>query len=203
MGRRWSDEQWKEFKFKVTLLVILAVVGLAVAAGGPGIEKFFLKPAMDKKTEPWAAKRVLQVCQVMEWTARRQRAFEIYETDFYFNWRGDESKLQGLKNFVEQKYAGEDDPEAWAYFVPWQIHPYLGKEEPPPAWVGGEGAKPHAVFPRGMLNLIEIYEDRRTYTPMRHILHALRHCFETGEFTQADVKIDLEDAIKRDAMRAY
>lgn len=203
MGRRWSDEQWKEFKFKVTLLIILVVVGLAVFAAGPGIEKFFLKPALDKKTEPWAAQRVLQVCRTMEWTARRARAHEIYENEFYFNWRGDESKLQGLRNWVEQKYSDQDDPDAWGYFLPWKVQPYLNSEQEQPAWIGGEGASPHQLFPKGMLFLARIYEDKRDYIPMRHILRSLEECFKTGEFTQAEEKADLEEAIKRDAVRSY
>lgn len=201
--RRYSEEQWKELKFKLTLLVVILIVGGAVAGAGPGLEPIFLKRAIERKTEPWAPKWMLNIARLEEWTFRRKRAKELYENEFYWAYRGNESINEGLAALVEELYSEQDDPDRWKYFLPWKVAPYLdaadeaGKKQP--EWIGGEFAKPHKLMGPMLLRLARMYEDDRDYISMRHIHKAVKYCFKDD----AEVVTQVDEAIRRDSVRQY
>lgn len=200
--RRYSEEQWKEIKFKITLLVIVLIVGAAIAGAGPGLEPFFLKRAIAHKTEPWAAKRMLDIAKLEEMTFRRKAARRIYEEEFYWAYRGNEAANEGLQKMVEEQYASRDDvndPERFQYFLPWKNWSYIDSGTTPPPWVGGEFAKPDKYFAQGMLRLARQLEDDHDYVNMRHLHQAILYALSDDP----KIKAEIEEAIKRDKSRAF
>ena len=201
---RYSEEQWKEFKFKLTLLVIVVVVGGAIAAAGPGLEPIFLKRALAQKEQPWAPRWIFNVAKVMEWTFRSKRAKEIYENEFYWNYRGNEAQEEGLARLAEEIYPNHENPEHFRYFLHWQVLPYLTatdeEKRKQPEWVGGEFAKPHPLMAKVLNRVAKMYEERRDYLPMRHIHRAVQRCFKDVD---PQAWAENEEAIKRDSMRSF
>lgn len=188
---------------RIALRVVSCIVLLGFLLVGPLLEPLVLAPALRNREAEWAPGVIHGVGRIMEYTGRRDRARELYETELYFAYRGDEAVNPGLAELVAYKYSAQDDPDAWAAFIPWRTHPYRVRGEPAPAWIGGPGARPHPRLARVLLDLAEIYEDRREYTPMRHIHHALRHCFEAGVFTDPEARAELEEVLKDGPRRSY
>lgn len=200
--RRYSEEQWKEIKFKITLLVIVVVVGLLVVGAGPGLEPVFLKRAIERKNEPWAAKRMLDIAKLEEMTFRRKAARRIYEDEFYWAYRGNEAANEGLQKMIEEQYETRDDiddAERYRYFLPYKVWPHLDAGTQPPPWVGGEFAKPDKTFAEGMLRLARQMEDDHDYVNMRHLHQAILYALSDDP----KIKAEIEESIKRDKTRAY
>lgn len=200
---RYSEEQWKEFKFKLTLFIVVVVVGGAAAAIGPGLEPLFLKRAREKKTEAWAPRWMYNIARIEEATFRLPRAKELYEQEIYWLYRGNEAQYEPLAAMIETEYADNDDPDRYRYFLPWLVWPYLdssteeGRKQPD--WVGGEFAKPNPIMGRVLNRVAKIYEEKRDYIPMRHVHKVMKYSFKED----AEAWAEGEEARLRDSTRSY
>lgn len=187
---RMSEEQWNDLKFKITIGVILAIIGGSVYAVGPGLSKF-VDRARARKTEPWAPKWFYNVGRVYEITGREPKALEVYK-EFYLLYSGDERQLPGIEVALE----GYPHQDHYALVPTWASAYSEGSR---PAWVGGENAKPHPLMAAVLMRLSRIAEDKRDYQEARVFYRMVLHNFPEGTPTYTEAK----KAEKRDISRGF
>lgn len=193
---RYSEEQKKDMMFKLQIGVLLAVLGSIGYGLGPGLPKF-LEHARKNKDKPWAPTWYLRVGRLMEATFREPQAREVYD-EFYLNWSGDESQLTGLDS-LEEYYKDAYDPKLHRWLWPAVATRYNPDSNPRPAWIGGEGAKPHPMLAEVLMRVVRMHEGERDYGPVRHMYKAVLAVFPPDclGYKQA------EEARKRDAGRSF
>lgn len=173
---RMSEEQWKDFKFKIGVGVVFLIVGACAYGIGPGLEKVFLQRARLRKTEAWAPEWYYKVGRVYEATFRTDKAVKVYE-EFYLNWCGDERLIPALDEVMEEsKFELEHRT-----FFPEVAGRYT--KDTRPMWVGGEGAQPHPKLADVLMRLSRYEEDRRNFHTARYYYLGVLKCFPAG--TQA------------------
>ncbi|MCO5168049.1 MAG: hypothetical protein M9894_17025 [Planctomycetes bacterium] len=171
-----SEEQWNDLKFKITIAVVLLVVGGCVYAIGPGLEKFRDRARL-RKTEPWAPEWYFKIGRIYEATWRMDKAVDVYQ-EFYLHWSGDEQQFRYELNEVLEEAKFDLD---FISFYPDVAGRYT--KDTRPAWVGGEGAKPHPLMAEVLMRLCRFEEDRRNYHTARYYYLVVLKCFPEG--TQA------------------
>lgn len=186
---RMSEEQWSDLKFKITIGVILLIVGFAVYSIGPGLDSLYLKRARTHKAEPWAPKWFYNVGRIYEATGRMPKALETYK-EFYFNYCGDEKQLPGIEVAFEATEWG--NTENYALVPQW-----AGGSRP--SWVGGEGAKPHPMMADVLMRLSRHEEDQRNYPQARLYYMMVLENFPAG----SPAYVQAEAAKKRDVARGF
>ncbi len=154
---RMSEEQWNDLKFKITVGVILLIVGSAAYSIGPGLKKFVARARAHKTELAWAPKWYYNLGRIYEATWRKPEAEEVYK-EFYHNYSGDEKLLQGIATVIEDTKYPQQDIIA---FIPKWGGP--GR----PTWVGGEGAKPHPLLADVLMRLSRMEEEQRNYQDSR------------------------------------
>lgn len=185
---RMSEEQWNDLKLKITIVVILLIVGSAAYAIGPGLNKFVLH-ARANKTADWAPKCYYWIGRIYETTWRWPQAEEVYK-EFYHNYSGDEKLLEGIGVVFEDiDYPHQD------YYA--MIPKWAGESRP--SWVGGEGAKPHPLMAEVLMRLSKHEEEARNYIDARLYYRMVLENFprENPAFALA------EAAKKRDLSRSF
>lgn len=199
MGARYSDEQWKDLKLKIQLGIVALIVGVLAYLGGPGIGRI-VNYSKKNKDKPWAAKWLYNCGRFMEMTWRDDKALELYENDMYLLYCGDESKLDWEPVQKEMAFArGKPDnlDPGDRFFLPWIAQKYT--PETRPAWIGGEGAKPHPMLQAALYRVLKYYEDHRDSLRVQHIYKA---CRRTNVFPPEDeASKRMEDAERRGIMR--
>jgi hypothetical protein len=186
LGR--SEEQWKDLKMKLTVGVIIAVIGSCVYAIGPGLEKF-VDYARDNKNTDWAPRWYYNVGRVYEATWREQKARAVYE-DFWKHWSGDERAIPELATMMEDiKY----EAQAYAFVPIWAV------KHPDREWIGGPGAAPHPLMADILMRLSKMEEDKRNYQEARYYYSCVLYCFPSG----TDAYAAADKAKKRDLSRGF
>lgn len=191
MGARYSDEQWKDLKTKVMVGLILAVIIGSGYSIGPGLDKF-LDRARKRKTEEWAPRWFFNIGRIYESTWRKEKARAVYE-EFYLTWCGDESKVEGLVTVAEETKYETEYPNFW----PDVADRYTRENRP--AWVGGEGAKPHPLIADMLIRVSRMYEDDRIYPQCRYAFLCVLRCFPPGTKTYEQA----QQAEKRSVSRSF
>ncbi len=200
MGARYSDEQWKDLKMKIQLGIVALIVGTAIFFVGPGLGKI-VNYAKKNKDKPWAAKWLYNCGRLMEMTWRDDKALELYENDFYLLYCGDESQIDWTEVQKEMAQA-QGQPEKLSdsdrFFLPWIAAKYT--PETRPAWVGGEGAKPHPLLEAVLYRVLKFYENHRDSLRVQHIYKA---CLRPPGIFPADAESHqrMIDAERRAVMR--
>lgn len=169
MGARYSDEQWKDMKTKLMVGIVLAVIGAAAYSIGPGLDKY-LQRARLRKTEEWAPRWMYNIARIYEATWRKEKAQAVYK-EFYLTYCGDESKIEALETVREDLKWDIDFNSFWP-----DVALEYNKDNRP-AWVGGEGAKPHPLMASVLIRVSRMYEDERIYPQCRYAFTCVLHCF--------------------------
>lgn len=172
MGARYSDEQWKDLKTKIVLGIILAVFVGAGYSIGPGLEKY-LDRARKQKTTEWAPRWYYNIGRIYEATWRKEKARAVYE-EFYLTYCGDESKNDALQTVLEETNWNTEQRSFWPDVA------LRYSQETRPAWVGGEGAKPHPLLADVLVRVSRMYEDERIYPQCRYAFVCVLRCFPEG-----------------------
>lgn len=174
---------------RVALWTIGAVLALALLTLGPLLEPVVLAPALARSD----AASIRDIGRLMQLTGRTERARELYEVQLCPLLCGDEAANPGLARLVEERYGGEPQPAQWARYLPWRPLDTRLKTAP--------GTPPNPLLGRVLLDLACIYEDRRDYAHMRHILHALRFSLEAGALAADEhLERELRAAFRRDVI---
>jgi len=190
---RYSEEQWKSLKLKLTAAIILTIIAGVAIVLGPGLRPLVYEYALENKQADWAPKWMYWTARIEEATFRREEAQEIYEK-IYLLYAGNEENDVALDDAA----AAGNRTDDWAYYMPWVVHQYWKQDEDRPDWVGGPDATPDEYLPKALLAHGEYLEDGKNYVKMQHIWHVLVNCFpDTPEAEAA------EKGLVRHAQRSF
>lgn len=182
-----SEEQKKDLQTKITVALVVLIVGGAIYGIGPGLSRF-VDHARSHKSEPWAPKWYYNIGRVYEATWREKDALKVYQ-EFYTLWSGDESKYDFVT--VQEQAKQELDSPA---LVPMWAAP--GREP-----LGGPGAQPHPLMADVLMRLCQIEENRRDYQTARWYYTCVLVIFPQSLNPQAYARA--EAAHKRDLSRSF
>jgi hypothetical protein len=182
-----SEEQKKDLQMKITIAVVVIIIGAAIySISTPGLERLRQK-AMASPTEPWAPEWMYKIARVYEATWRKDKALETYK-DFYYLYSGDERRLEGIQVTIDESQFGG---ASYSLIPRW--------ENMNRTWVGGEGAQPHPLMADVLLQMCKICEDDRNYPEARFYYMNVLNCFPAG----TEVYNRAKEAEKRDKGRAF
>ena len=199
MARR-SEEQWKDLKFKLTVLVTLALIVGAVVCVGPGLRPIFLERARKNMDKPGTAKRMYQIARLEEATMRREKAMEIY-SEIYINFAGDETQMDGITKVLES--LGKEDTPEEHFLAPWLANQYAlpgeeGEGEKPARPNHTIGPKPDPIVADALMRLGLFFEDHKDYIKTRHLFPMIKECFPGTEAAK-----EADAALLRDVQRSF
>jgi hypothetical protein len=179
-----SEEQWKDLKLKITLAVIVAIVGASVYGVGPGLDKFAARELQHAK-EPGVAKKIYNIGRMYEATWREKKALDLYQKAYYV-YAGDESKLQGIAQAQDETKMYEDS---------YALIPFWAGGRPQDSFT--EGQAPDPVMGDILMRVGRWQEDQRNYGEMRYLYKCVMYCFPGSAAAK-----EAELGIKRDLGRS-
>jgi len=107
---RYSEEQWKSLKLKLTAAIILTIIAGVAIVLGPGLRPLVYEYALENKQADWAPKWMYWTARIEEATFRREEAQEIYEK-IYLLYAGNEENDVALDDAA----AAGNRTDDWAY----------------------------------------------------------------------------------------
>lgn len=175
-----SDEAKKDLKIKITVAVIVVLVGGPLLALGPGMPSI-VKHYREKRAEPDSPKRLLQCAQLMDMTMREDEAQKLYD-DLYLMYSGNDWEAD-FELVLEELGTGDDQ----AFYLPWLVKDYDGMPGVDPDDPDIVNRRPapvsstrHPIMGEVLQAKAKYLEDARLYGKCRHIYRCLFYMWPDG-----------------------
>ncbi|MGE0713229.1 MAG: hypothetical protein AB7N76_36560 [Planctomycetota bacterium] len=126
-----SEEQRKDLKLKLTLLTIVVIIGVPIAAAGPYLGKVRDHFREKAKEDPNAPHRYVQIAMLYSWTGRQAAARETCE-EFWKLFMSDQEDYDSIPEANYCKYAIHRSDGVPQSYMPWLLEKFPDGVKPEP-----------------------------------------------------------------------